>query len=234
MGNKRKLGVLLLVIFSGVLFWFYAGGSFVESGLEEFTVERVIDGDTIVLNDSSRVRMLGINTPERNMIFYEEANEFLEGLVLNKTVFLDRAENDRYGRILGYIFVGSSNVNELVLENGLANLYYYGEDEYYNEMKDAEVSAREDELGIWVHSGNYGCLEIEEFVWLDVGGEDSERLVLKNSCDAFDIVLKDDATHIYREKIVAELVLETKDIWNDNGDSLYIWDDEGLVLFERY
>ena len=232
---KRKLAIFLLVVLTGVLYWFYTG-QFIDSGnnLESFVVERVIDGDTVVLNDSSKVRMLGINTPESKMLLYEDARDFLEGLVLNRTILLDRGEKDRYGRVLGYIFIGGNNVNELILENGFGNLYYYGADEYYKNMKAAEGRAREAEKGIWKRSSNYGCLGIEEFIWLDETEKDSERLVLKNSCGSFDVVIKDDATHIYKEQIDSVLVLETKDIWNDDGDSLYVWDDNGLVLFERY
>lgn len=233
--QKKKLGILLLILLTGVLYWFYTGQLIEDtSSLQAYVVERVIDGDTVLLNDSSRVRMLGINTPESGMWLYGDAKEFLEERVLNRTILLESSEKDRYGRRLGYLFARGQNINQEVLEKGFAHLYYYGEDEYYSEMKVAEGRARENGLGIWARSENYECIVVEEFIWLDVGAEDSERLVLRNDCDSFDILIKDDATHIYRETIDDELVLETKDIWNDDGDSLYIWDDSGLVLFERY
>ena len=64
-----------------------------------------------------------------------------------------------------------------------------------------------------------------------------ERVVLRNTCD-FDlsVIIKDDATHIYNEKLAANSLFNQSYscIWNDDGDSLYIWDEDGLVLFYRY
>jgi len=224
-----------LIIFSGILYWNYTGSFFNNSSnLNEFIVERVVDGDTIVLNNSLKVRLKGINTPEHGMSLDIAAGEFLRELILNKSILLDNHGTDRYSRILGYVFISGTNVNELILTNGFAHLYYYDKDNYYSSMEDAELSARKKELGIWAPSKNYGCLELDEFIWLDEGEDDSERLVLKNSCESFNIIIKDDATHIYEREIGDEITLETKDIWNDNGDSLYIWDEYGLVLFKRY
>jgi micrococcal nuclease len=235
---KRKIGVILLIILTGILYWNYTG-QFIESdaNFKEFIVERVVDGDTVVLNNSEKVRLLGINTPEKNMPLYEKAKIFLESLILNKTVFVELVERDRYGRILGYIFVKERHINQLILENGFGHLYYYDKDERYDEMFKAEEFARENSLGIWGRSDHYGCLEIIQWTWLDKTENEAEKLVLGNECGKdLDIIIKDDATHIYREEIFmnGELVLETKDIWNDNGDSIYIWDETGLVEFKRY
>ena len=46
-------------------------------------VERVIDGDTIIINNKS-IRLLGINSPERGEYYYAEAKAFLEEKILNK------------------------------------------------------------------------------------------------------------------------------------------------------
>ncbi len=236
MTPKRKLGLTLLIILTGILYWNYTS-QFIEPSRQEFIVERIVDGDTIVLNNSEKVRLLGINTPEKEMLFSNEAGDFLKDQILNQTILLERTEGDRYGRVLGYVFNNNQNINELILENGLANLYYYGEDKYYSDMEAAEKQARKNDKGIWQRSKNYGCLEIIEWTWLDESDSDSEKLILKNNCDVkLSLLAKDDATHIYEKALGAREIwtLETKDIWNDKGDSLYIWDEEGLVEFKRY
>jgi len=80
-------------------------------------------------------------------------------------------------------------------------------------------------------------VRIKEFEPVDETAEDKEKLVLENRCNIkLAIIIKDDANHIYNEIINKNSFLEMsfKDIWNDDGDSMYIRDDSGLLLFYRY
>ena len=106
---KKQIFLIILL----VIVLFIINYSFLDSKLENFLtdseteiVERVIDGDTIVINKTS-VRFLGINTPERGEIYYSEAKEFLEEIVLNKTIKLEfgKEKYDLYKRILAYVFL---------------------------------------------------------------------------------------------------------------------------------
>ena len=91
MNDSKKDQALLLAILVVILISLnynfldekFAG--FLEDS-ETGIVERVIDGDTIVLDNEEHVRLLGINTPEKNEKYYPEAKDFLEKEVLNKTV----------------------------------------------------------------------------------------------------------------------------------------------------
>ncbi|MDD3819484.1 MAG: thermonuclease family protein, partial [Actinomycetota bacterium] len=87
-------------------------------------VKEVIDGDTIILSDGRRVRLIGINTPEHGMYFYEEAKEALEMIVLGKKVFLEKdvSEKDQYGRLLRYVYTGDLSVNMEMVKRGFANV----------------------------------------------------------------------------------------------------------------
>lgn len=198
-------------------------------------VSRVIDGDTFE-SDIGKVRMLGINTPEKNQLGYKEAKDFLMKDIQGKQIELETSEKDKYGRNLGYVFYNNELVNRKILALGLASLYYYGPDEYYNEMKKAEEQARNNELGIWKKSVNSECLELVKLQWRENSRcTNQEQLVLNNKCSEMNLVLKDDATHIYQEKIPAGIFLMNFScIWNDEGDSLYVYDNSGLMLFYRY
>lgn len=85
-------------------------------------VVRVVDGDTLVMQGGEKVRLVGIDTPERGEPFYSEAAHHLEGLVAGHSVDLARcAEADRYGRTLALITSGGTNVNLAMIRAGLAS-----------------------------------------------------------------------------------------------------------------
>lgn len=228
--------VIFLIVFSGVFYYHISEEKII---LEELKVIRIIDGDTLELENNQKVRLLGINTPEKKKPFSKEATKYLEDKTLNKTISLENFGYDKYGRILGYIFIENENINEEILRQGLATLYYYEKDNYYNSLKNAEEKARQNEVNLWKKSKNSNCLEIKEFRYEERNErcKNDELLILENSCDyEINFILKDDATHIYEESIGANEVFEKSFscIWNDDGDSVYIYDDEGLVLFFRY
>ncbi len=124
-------------------------------GKETDLVVKVIDGDTVILASGERVRLIGINAPERGEPCYEEAKRALENLVLFKNVTLERdAENrDRYGRLLRYIFVNGTFVNSKMLEDGFAVLYYVQPNaKYLRELGLAEKTGRERGGCVWRYS----------------------------------------------------------------------------------
>jgi endonuclease YncB( thermonuclease family) len=90
-------------------------------------VVRVVDGDTIVVAiggpRGTKVRLIGIDTPERGRCFFEAATQRMRALVEGKQVRLtkDVSETDRYGRLLRYVYVGSLFVNDAMVREGYAN-----------------------------------------------------------------------------------------------------------------
>ena len=66
-------------------------------------VDRVTDGDTIVLMDSTRVRLHGIDTPERDQPYGSEATAALESMV-EGSVYILEVDTDRYGRMVGQLY----------------------------------------------------------------------------------------------------------------------------------
>lgn len=238
----EKSSLMLLIVFFSTGFLYYSlVGNSVTTGnsIKEITakVERVIDGDTIEVNVSGeilKIRLLGINTPEKKEFYANEAINFTKQLE-NKTVKIEILSKDKYGRNLGYVFFNKKLINEEILKNGYAHFYSYEDDKYTNQLKKAEVYARENELGIWKKSDNYGCITISEFTYLDLKETDNETLKLKNYCSTLDVTIKDDATHIYHKNISkGYFTLTTQNIWNDNGDTVFIWTKDGLLVFERY
>ena len=89
-------------------------------------VQRVIDGDTIVLATGEKIRYLLIDAPEttngHDDCYGSNAATFNTDLVLNKTVELtyDTQCTDMYGRLLAYVSVDGMDVNQLMVERGYA------------------------------------------------------------------------------------------------------------------
>lgn len=92
------------------------------SPADSLRVTRVIDGDTVELSNGDKVRLIGINTPEKDQPFFRQAQEVLEKLVLEKEVRVetDVSKTDTYGRTLGYLYIGDSFVNQQMIESGYA------------------------------------------------------------------------------------------------------------------
>ena len=234
--KTKTIAILLLIILSGIFYYYLTEptGNVIKEK-QTAQVIRVIDGDTLETN-LGKIRLLGINTPEKKQPFHDEAEEFLNNLTLNKTVELEITGKDKYDRYLAYIFIDNEIINQKVLENGFANLYYYGKDQYYDQMKNSEEFARKNELGIWKKSSKSFCVSLIELDYTEeTRCTNQEILILNNSCQEINVIIKDDANHI--ENIILPSGIYTQKfscIFNDEGDSLYIRDSEGLILFYRY
>ncbi|HCZ36919.1 MAG TPA: hypothetical protein DHV26_13440 [Cytophagales bacterium] len=111
----------------------------------------VADGDTFTLlqdNTQTRIRLHGIDCPEKGQDFSTVAKEFLSRLVFSKSVTVDVKDTDRYGRTIGIVHVHDSIVvNEALLKAGLAWHYrYYDKNPKWAKL---EKAAREAKRNIW-------------------------------------------------------------------------------------
>lgn len=106
-----------------------------ECHVEESAIcTQVVDGDTVYLDNGDKVRLVGVNTPERGVEGYITSKNFVQKLCLNKKVGIDiddRKHSDKYGRTLGVLIVGGKNVNEMLLKEGLAEIMYMPPSEFY-------------------------------------------------------------------------------------------------------
>ena len=119
---------------------------------------RIVDGDTIVLANGDRLRYIGIDTPETKHpqkpveFFGREASAFNHGLVADKTITVefDISQRDRYGRLLGYVYVGDIFVNAELIAQGYARTLTYPPDVRYAELFSyLQTAAREARRGLW-------------------------------------------------------------------------------------
>jgi len=128
-------------------------------------VERIIDGDTLVLVGGERVRLIGVDAPEVGEPFADAATAFLAALVHAQPVFLelDVGERDVYGRLLAYVYVEDrggawvtergrrfTQANHALATAGLATTMTIPPNVAYAEVfLEATRAAREARLGLW-------------------------------------------------------------------------------------
>ena len=112
---------------------------------------RVADGDTITVLDSSnnqhKIRLQGIDAPEKGQAFGKASGRFLSGLVAGREVRVAWTKLDRYGRILGTVFVDGKDVNLEMLKAGLA--WHYKKYDSTPAYAQAESEARAAKRGLW-------------------------------------------------------------------------------------
>lgn len=116
-------------------------------------VVRVSDGDTITVlqnNTEFKIRFYGIDCPESGQDFGKRAKQFTSGLVYWKLVNVIQKDKDRYGRVVGMVYVGDTCVNEQIIKNGFAWVYEkYCKDSICHKWRKLESQARNENAGLW-------------------------------------------------------------------------------------
>jgi endonuclease YncB( thermonuclease family) len=117
----------------------------------------VADGDTITVLDADKVqhkiRLAGIDAPEKKQAFGNRSKESLSDLVFDKTVNVETDKRDRYRREIGKVLVNGRDVNLVQVERGMAWFYrQYQRDQSPNDRKlyeAAEDAAKAGRRGLW-------------------------------------------------------------------------------------
>ena len=130
---------------------------------ETVTVTQIYDGDTIKLADGRKLRLIGINTPERgregkkDQPFYSEAKNQLQQIIKKNqyqlNIVLGRDKHDRYKRLLAHIFtLNGQNISTVLLKKGLGYTIAIPPNIKFLECyKTAENEAKKFNRGIWDH-----------------------------------------------------------------------------------
>jgi endonuclease YncB( thermonuclease family) len=117
----------------------------------------VSDGDTVTLLDANqrqyKIRLTGIDAPEKKMPFGQRSKEHLSDLIFSKDVQIETEKLDRYGRTLGKILFDRKDINLAMINAGLAWHYkkYQREQSATDRLlyAHAEDQARQQRIGLW-------------------------------------------------------------------------------------
>ena len=119
---------------------------------EEFSgrVVAVKDGDTLeVLGGSKteRIRIADIDCPEMGQSFGSKAKQLTSSLVFRKEVVVKSTGRDRYGRMIGEVFVDGENLGEELVKSGAA--WWFQKYSSKGRLRELEVEARNKKCGLW-------------------------------------------------------------------------------------
>ncbi len=131
--------LLLLVLFPATAETVYHG-----------KVIKIADGDTLTLlvnNKQHKIRLSDLDTPERKQPFGTKAKQALSDLAFGKQARVVEITTDRYGRIVGRVYVDETDVNRELVAQGFA--WVYGKYSNDAEQLKLKAEATQKELGLW-------------------------------------------------------------------------------------
>ncbi len=123
-----------------------------------YTCIYVVDGDTIAVDingDAERVRLIGINTPERGespQFFAEEAYDFTRRMAEGKKVRLeyDHEKRDEYGRLLAYVYLEDGTfLNAEIVKQGYGPAFTKYPFKFMDDFRKYQQEAKRGRMGMW-------------------------------------------------------------------------------------
>ena len=119
-------------------------------------VVSVTDGDTInVIRDNRQIeiRLYGIDCPEKSQDYGQQAKALTAALVAGRTVEIEQKDVDKYKRIVGLVKVDGQSLNEMIIQNGYAWVYWqYCKEKFCTDWVKSEGVARQQKKGMWSSS----------------------------------------------------------------------------------
>lgn len=120
----------------------------------------VTDGDTVTVLDAGhrqrKVRLAGIDAPERKQPYGQRSKQYLSDLVFGKEVLVDCGKTDRYRREICVVFVNGKDVNLAQVEAGMAWWYRkYAKEQTAQQRGNYEATetrAKAMRIGLWAGS----------------------------------------------------------------------------------
>lgn len=163
--QKSKLSTVLLLIVAALLYFFFPEEETLPSreGLVPVEYVKTIDGDTIWVNyegEERKVRYLLIDTPEMGRKGEEDEPFAKEAKLRNEEILKSGQlelefdvgdREDKYDRLLAYLYIDGESVQEKLIEEGLARVGYIYEPntKYVDIFKEAERKAKDQKENIW-------------------------------------------------------------------------------------
>jgi len=151
MNQKSTRTFLFLIIIVLFLYGF-------SNAQDVVRVKRVVDGDTLLLFNGEKVRLIGVDTPETKHPqkpverFGKEAHLFTKKMVERKEVRLeyDQTRRDRFGRILAYVYLMDGTfLNAEIIKQGYGFAYIKYPFKYMEEFGQYQREAMENKRGLW-------------------------------------------------------------------------------------
>lgn len=207
-------------------------------GREVVIISKVIDGDTIVLDDGRHIRLININSPEKTSPLSIASTNFLKEYE-GKQVEIENLGLEKYGRTLARIY-SPEYLNIEAVRLGFASKFLVNENEI-KEFYSAEEEAISSQKGIWKHSNYSKCFSINV-------DPKKEIVIIENSCQPINLFgwfIKDESRKTYKFSSIIndrqvlhsakgndsgqDIFWQGGNIWDDNRDTAYLFDSENAL-----
>lgn len=136
------LAILSLILLAGNGYWMVRNW-------QRTVVISVSDGDSLDLADGRRIRLLGIDSPEKGRCMADEARAKLVEVAQGKHVRLKDVVKDDFGRQLAIVIVDGEPLQETLVSRGLARNRAESSNPYYRVLTEAQEVAKSKKRGIW-------------------------------------------------------------------------------------
>jgi len=121
----------------------------VPSDAVQFKLKRISDGDTVVTTEDTRIRLWGIDTPERDQRHGSDATAALTEMLNNQQLYLETKDIDRYGRTVGVIYTADGDeINLEMVCDGRA-WWYERYAKRATDYEQCQEDAQENKRGLW-------------------------------------------------------------------------------------
>lgn len=206
--------------------------------METVILSRVIDGDTFESEDGRTFRLANINAPEKGIVGEDLSKDYLRTFQ-NKSLEIENLGKDKYDRSLVRLY-SAEYLNLKIVELGMASKFLVEKSEL-KRFADAEEKAISNERGIWMKSPSFGCVRShiqareEIVVFNKICDTDNEGWYVKDESRKiyyFNISFFSIKLHSGKgEQNNTDLFWQSAtDIWNNDRDSLYVFDQEGKII----
>lgn len=154
--NWQNQGVIRFLLIFSILAAFFLG-NIASANIIHGRVVGVSDGDSVTVIDAKKtqfkIRLAGIDAPEKAQAYGQKAKESLSELVFGKQVDVEWSKQDRYGRTVGKIMLGGIDINLEQIKRGMA--WHYKEYQNEQSLEDrvayaqSESQAQDKKMGLW-------------------------------------------------------------------------------------
>lgn len=237
------LAILITLLIASNYSFFKITGNQIKNEREFVSLSRVIDGDTIEIEGGRKIRLLNVNAPEKNVKGSEMARDFLKNYE-TEIIELEVTGIDKYDRELARIYHENSYLNLELVRQGLSSKFLV-DDKELKSFDKAENFAILNALGIWNKSNYFDCFSSEI-------NSKKEYLVLINTCEMSlnKWTLKDESRKTYTFKNITFKKINlhsgigkdnstdlfwnsNANIWNNDRDSVYLFDEAGNIVHSK-
>lgn len=147
----KKISIAIIALLSAfIIVQLCSSANTTDKNVIKGKVVSITDGDTFTIlvdKEQSKIRLAEIDAPERKQAFGTQSRKALADKIFDKTVSVKWQSKDRYGRIIGNVYLDERWINKEMIEEGWA--WQYNAYSKSKELCEFQEYAKNNKLGLW-------------------------------------------------------------------------------------